>query len=185
MWPSIFRPSPHESIQVLEAGDREQALHLLPGLVAERGPIYALIIRMPIWPYAPYDEGLLGSLVPGCEIVTTASAGYDRFDVDWMTKNNIWFCNTVDAVAEATADMAIFLILAVLRDTTRGDAGVRKGTWKEGLVPCRDPSGLTLGIVGMGSIGKVCSERSFECACLTPTAFSKEGPGLQSQYSIS
>ncbi|KAG9780421.1 hypothetical protein KCU88_g3695, partial [Aureobasidium melanogenum] len=104
--------------------------------------------------YEPFDEALLGPLVPHCRIITSASAGFNEFDVDWMTRNNIWFCNTRDAVAEATADMAIFLMLAVLRDTTRGERGARNGDWKKGLVPSRDPTGLTLGIVGMGAIGK-------------------------------
>jgi lactate dehydrogenase-like 2-hydroxyacid dehydrogenase len=72
-----------------------------------------------------------------------------------MTRNNIWFCNTRNAVSEATADMAIFLILAVLKDTTRAEKQTREGQWKAGLAPTKDPRGLTLGIIGMGAIGKV------------------------------
>ena len=72
-----------------------------------------------------------------------------------MTKNKVWFCNTRDAVAEATADMTIFLILAILRNTTAAEKSLRKGTWKHGFVPSKDPTGMTLGIVGMGAIGKV------------------------------
>ena len=58
-------------------------------------------------------------------------------------------------MAEATAEMAVFLILAVLRDTYRRERGARDGTWKKDLVPSRVPTGLTLGIVGMGAIGNV------------------------------
>lgn len=96
-------------------------------------------------------------LLPHCKIIASASAGFNEFDVEWMTRSQVWFCNTRNAVAEATADMALFLILAVLRDTTRAERGARGDSWKTGLVPCRDPTGLTLGIVGMGAIGKVCS----------------------------
>ena len=71
-----------------------------------------------------------------------------------MTSKNVWFCNTINAVAEATADIAIFLVLAVLRDTTRAEKQARDGTWKANIVPARDPTGLTLGIVGAGAIGK-------------------------------
>jgi len=78
----------------------------------------------------------------------------NEFDVDWMTKNGIWFCNTINAVAEATADMAIFLTLAVLRNTTVAERQARNGSWKAGIVPAKDPGGLTLGIVGAGAIGK-------------------------------
>lgn len=84
----------------------------------------------------------------------------NEFDVDWMTSQNVWFCNTVNAVAEATADMAMFLVLAVLRDTTRGEKQARDGTWKANIVPARDPTDLTLGIVGAGAIGKYLARKA-------------------------
>jgi lactate dehydrogenase-like 2-hydroxyacid dehydrogenase len=84
----------------------------------------------------------------------------NEFDVEWMTRHGIWFCNTVNAVAEATADMAMFLILAVLRDTTRAERQARDGSWKAGIAPSRDPSGLTLGIVGAGAIGKYLAKKA-------------------------
>ncbi|EXJ88785.1 hypothetical protein A1O3_01849 [Capronia epimyces CBS 606.96] len=146
--------------EILEATNRKETKELLPQLIAKSGPIDAFLIRMGTPPYEPFDEDLLGALVPHCKIITSASAGFNEFDVDWMTRNNIWFCNTVDAVAEATADMALFLILAVLRDTTRAERGARDGSWKQGLVPSRDPTGLTLGIVGMGSIGKYTARKA-------------------------
>ena len=142
-------------LQILPATNRKETQDLLPQLIARRGPVDAFIIRMGTPPYEPFNEDLLGSLLPHCKIITSASAGFNEFDVDWMTRNKIWFCNTRNAVAEATADMALFLILAVLRDTTRAEKGARSDSWKTGLVPCRDPTGMTLGIVGMGAIGKV------------------------------
>lgn len=143
---------------VLEAYNRQETKTLLPLSIEKDGPIDAFIIRMGTPPYEPFDEDLLSALVPQCKIIASASAGFNEFDVDWMAKEGIWFCNTVDAVAEATADMAMFLILAVLRNTTNAERSVRNGTWRSapGLVPTTDPAGLTLGIVGMGSIGKVC-----------------------------
>ena len=141
---------------VLEASDRKQTQEMLPECIKTDGPIDAFIIRMGTVPYEPFDADLLSALAPDCRIICSASAGYNEFDVDWMADRGMYFCNTVDAVAEATADMAMFLILAVLRDTTRGEKSARAGTWRGGLVPTRDPTGLTLGIVGMGAIGKVC-----------------------------
>jgi lactate dehydrogenase-like 2-hydroxyacid dehydrogenase len=141
---------------VLEAVNRKQTKELLPASIAQDGPIHAFIIRMGTPPYEPFDEDLLSALVPGCRIITSASAGFNEFDVTWMAEKGIWFCNTVDAVAEATADIAMFLILAVLRNTTVAEKSARSGSWRAaGLVPARDPTGLTLGVVGMGSIGKV------------------------------
>lgn len=140
---------------VLEARDRAETRKLIPLDIAKNGPIDAFIIRMGTPPFEPFDEDLLRDLAPDCRIITSASAGYNEFDVDWMTRSGIYFCNTVDAVAEATADMAIFLLLAILRDTQNATKSMKNGTWRGGLTPTRDPSGLTLGIVGMGAIGRV------------------------------
>lgn len=145
------------NFSVLEAYDREQTKKLLPEDIEKNGPIDAFIIRMGTPPYEPFDQDLLGALMPHCKIITSASAGYNEFAVDWMTSEGITFCNTVDAVAEATADMALFLVLAVLRNTSQAERSARAGTWRSlpGLIPAKDPSGLTLGIIGMGAIGKV------------------------------
>lgn len=141
---------------VLEAVDRKQTKDLLPASIAKDGPIHAFIIRMGTPPYEPFDEDLLSTLVPDCRIITSASAGFNEFDVAWMTEKKIWFCNTINAVAEATADIAIFLILAVLKNATNAEKSARSGSWRTpGMIPTKDPTGLTLGIVGMGSIGKV------------------------------
>ncbi|KAK2608629.1 hypothetical protein QQS21_002858 [Conoideocrella luteorostrata] len=145
---------------VLDAQDRQEALQKLPQDVAENGPIDAFIIRIGTTEFEPFDEELLRPLVPGCKIIASASAGYNEFDVEWMTRNNIWFCNTLNAVAEATADMAMFLTLAVLRDSYRAERGARSGTWKAGLVPSGDPTNKTLGIIGMGSIGKYLARKA-------------------------
>ncbi|KAH8586381.1 putative 2-hydroxyacid dehydrogenase [Bisporella sp. PMI_857] len=146
--------------EVLDATNRKEVQKVLPEMIKSSKPIDGFIIRMGTPPYEPFDEDLLKALVPDCRIITSASAGYNEFDVEWMTRNNIWFCNTVNAVAEATADMAIFLTLAVLRDTTRAEIGARNGSWKAGIVPARDPTGLTIGIVGMGSIGKYLASKA-------------------------
>lgn len=141
---------------VLPATDRAEAQAMLPADIKKNGPIDAFIIRMGTPPFEPFDSALLGSLAPHCRIITSASAGYNEFDVSWMASQGIYFCNTVSAVAEATADMAMFLTLATLRNTSAAERSARTGTWRKGanLVPARDPSGLTLGIVGMGAIGK-------------------------------
>lgn len=142
---------------VLDATNRKETISKLPQLISEKGPVDGFIIRMGTPPYEPFDGELLAALKPSCKVIASASAGYNEFDVDWMSKQGMIFCNSVDAVAEATADMAFFLLLAVLRNTSNAEKSVKAGKWRSGtgLVPARDPSGLTLGIVGMGAIGKV------------------------------
>ena len=147
------------NFSVLFAPHRAETKSLLPKDIEDNGPIDAFIIHMGTPPYEPFDQDLLKALVPHCKIITSASAGYNEFDVDWMTKEGMYFCNTVDAVAEATADMAMFLILATVRNTSNAERSARAGKWREGLVPTRDPTGMVLGIVGIGAIGKVSCNR--------------------------
>ena len=146
--------------QVLDVKNHKETLDKLPLMIEEHGPIDAFIIRMGRGPYHPFDVEMLGHLTPHCRIIASASAGYDDFDVDWLTSQGIWFCNSRNAVAEATADMACFLVLAVIRDTTRAERCARDGSWKDLVVPSKDPSGMTLGIVGMGSIGKYLAKKA-------------------------
>ncbi|KAF9733454.1 glycerate-and formate-dehydrogenase [Paraphaeosphaeria minitans] len=129
---------------VLNATNRAETIAQIPLLVAGKGPIHGLIIRMGTPPYEPFDAGLLSGLLPHVKIIASASAGYNKFDGDWMSANVITFCNSVNAVAEATADMA-----------ERAAKHELCGAQREGGdVTGRDPAGLTLGIVGMGGIGK-------------------------------
>ncbi|CEI64714.1 hypothetical protein FVEN_g3222 [Fusarium venenatum] len=155
--------SKDHDFEVLDATDRQETQKRLPELIKEKGPVDAFVICMGTPPFEPFDEGLLRSLATDCRIITSASAGYNEFDVEWMTKNNILFCNSVDAVAEATADMAMFLILATLRNTSKAERTAKAGKWRGepgSLVPARDPTGMTLGIVGMGSIGKYLAKKA-------------------------
>lgn len=140
-------------------GSRKETLATLRSTVQTHGPFDAILILMGIGVYEPFDEEFLQPLTPHLKIMGSASAGFNEFDVDWMTKNNIVFCNSRNAVNEATADMALLMMLGILRDIQGRAASIAKGTWRGlengRLMPTRDPSGLKLGIVGMGAIGKV------------------------------
>ena len=145
--------------QFLDASNHQEALEKLPLMLEQHGPIDAFIIRMGRPPYRPFDK-IFKLLTPNCKIIVSAAAGYDDLAVEWCTEQGIWLCNSVDAVAEATADMAYFLTLAVIRDTFRGERSLREGNWRGPVVPSRDPWGMTLGIIGMGAIGKCLAKRA-------------------------
>ena len=142
-------------MKIIEPAERDAMKAKIVEMVKTSGPYEVLFVHMGNGPYSPIDEDLLKPLLPECKIIVSCSAGYNEFDVSWMTENGIWFCNTREAVSEPTADMTIFLILAVLRDTTRGEKQTREGNWRGALPPTRGSNGLTLGILGMGGIGKV------------------------------
>ena len=77
-----------------------------------------------------------------------------------MTAHGIWFCNTLSAVSEATADMTVLLILATVRNFSLAERKARRGEWKTGLTPTDDTYGKTLGVLGMGAIGKLVVEKA-------------------------
>lgn len=84
-------------------------------------------------------------------------AGYDNIDVESCTARGIMVSHTPGVVEEATADAAMFLILASLRGFNNGILAIRNGSW-EGHVPPpplgHDPQGKVLGILGLGGIGR-------------------------------
>lgn len=89
----------------------------------------------------------------------TVGAGYDDVDVNAAYKHGVSVTHTPGAVDDATATTAIFLILSSMRRFWAAEQSCRAGNWKKGLPLARDPEGKTLGIVGMGGIGKVVARR--------------------------
>ncbi|KAM5473956.1 putative glyoxylate reductase [Microsporum ferrugineum] len=147
-------------LSVLKSCPRGELKGRLEENIKKHGPVDAFIIGPDSIPYYPFDEDLLSPLLPGCKIISSITSGYNMFSVDWITKQGIWLTSTLDAVAEPTADMALFLLLAVFRNTTNAEKSARAGTWRNNLNPTHDPSGCTLGIVGLGAIGKYLAKKA-------------------------
>jgi len=84
-------------------------------------------------------------------------------DVAAATRRSIVVTNTPDVLTETTADLAWALILAVMRRIPEADRVVREGRW-EGWAPAQllgaDVFGKTLGIIGMGRIGRAVARRA-------------------------
>jgi lactate dehydrogenase-like 2-hydroxyacid dehydrogenase len=76
--------------------------------------------------------------------------------VQACTKRGIRVSNTPSAVDDATADVNMFLILGTLRGFNAGMQSLRAGGWRGHPLPPlgHDPQGKTLGILGMGGIGR-------------------------------
>jgi D-3-phosphoglycerate dehydrogenase len=83
-------------------------------------------------------------------------AGYDQVDIHACSSRGIRVSNTPNAVNDATADAAIFLMLGALRRFNVPMTALRKGNWRGHPPPPlgNDPEGKTLGILGMGGIGR-------------------------------
>lgn len=80
-------------------------------------------------------------------------------DTNSLSASQVYYCNTPHAVSVPTADSASVLILAALKNTIAGDRNTRRGQWTTGLGKGQNPKGAKLGILGMGSIGRIVSRQ--------------------------
>jgi glyoxylate reductase len=108
------------------------------------------------------DEELL-QRAPRLKVVAVYAVGYDNVDVAAASRRGIVVTNTPEALTEATADLTWALILAVARRIPEAERLVREGRW-EGWAPTQvlgtDIFGKTLGIIGMGRIGRAVARRA-------------------------
>ncbi|KAH7143863.1 glyoxylate reductase [Dactylonectria macrodidyma] len=102
------------------------------------------------------DAELIGSLPKTLKFICHNGAGYDQIDVAACTAQSIRVSNTPNAVDDATADLTIWLLLGALRNLPASMASLRRGAWRGNPTPRlgHDPQGKTLGILGMGGIGR-------------------------------
>ncbi len=106
-------------------------------------------------------DSAIMSRFPKLEIVSSFGVGYDHIDAKWAGQNGIIVTNTPDVLNEEVADTALGLTLCTVRHLPQAEKYLRAGNWpKHGdyqLTPSlRD---RTVGIVGMGRIGKAIARR--------------------------
>ncbi|PNS18068.1 hypothetical protein CAC42_4027 [Sphaceloma murrayae] len=109
----------------------------------------------------PFDSELISLLPSSVKFITHNGAGYDNIDIPACTEKGISVSSTPIAVNDATADVAIFLMLGALRRITIPFNAVRKGEWRGAAFGLgHDPKNKTLGILGMGGIGRSIATRA-------------------------
>ncbi len=106
-------------------------------------------------------DGAFMSRFPNLEIVSSFGVGYDHVDAKWAGEHGIVVTNTPDVLNEEVADTALGLLLCTVRELPQAERYLRAGKWPQGgyrLTPAtlRD---RTVGIVGMGRIGKAIARR--------------------------
>lgn len=104
--------------------------------------------------YAPVGARVFGAR-PEIGICSRIGAGYDTIDVDGATRHGVWVANSPDYGVGEVATHALALMLAVLRNVVRYDRDIHDGKWHyttPGSIP--RASNLTVGILGLGRIGK-------------------------------
>lgn len=115
------------------------------------------------FPYDIIDSEVIDA-AKNLKAISTYSVGYDQIDVKHATKKGIVVSYTPEVLTRTTADLTIALILDLLRRVVEGDRVIRHNKWKTIFGPYdflgTDLYGKTLGIFGMGRIGKAVTKRA-------------------------
>jgi len=101
--------------------------------------------------------------LPKLKVIANYAVGYNNIDIDEARKRGIRVTNTPEVLTDATADLTLSLMLAVSRRIVEADRFVREHRfvgWKPDLFTGPSLSGKTLGIIGLGRIGKAVAERA-------------------------
>ncbi|PVH99162.1 D-isomer-specific 2-hydroxyacid dehydrogenase-like protein [Periconia macrospinosa] len=107
-----------------------------------------------------FNAELLDALPKSLKFICHNGAGYDNIDIDACTKRGIAVSSTPIAVNDATADVAIWLMLGALRNIKQSFQAVHDGKWRGNFSLGHDPKNKTLGILGMGGIGSAVAQRA-------------------------
>jgi len=109
------------------------------------------------------DRELLDAAGPNLRIVANVAVGFDNIDVPACTERKVAVTNTPGVLDETTADFAWTLLMAVARRLIEGDRMARSGAWTKWNLDqlCgTDVWGKTLGIIGLGRIGRAVARRA-------------------------
>lgn len=100
----------------------------------------------------PYGEKTFQQICSSCKILTRFGVGYDKVDLKAASQYNIAVARTTGANTNGVAEMAVMLILSVMRQLKKNMAYVSAGNWKKEVV--HELGGSTVGILGFGAIGR-------------------------------
>ena len=108
------------------------------------------------------DAALLAA-APRLRVISSYSVGVDHVDLAAATARGIPVGHTPGVLTETTAELALALLLAAARRIPEADRRVRAGGWRQGWDPAgllgRDLRGATLGVIGLGAIGRALAAR--------------------------
>jgi glyoxylate reductase len=126
---------------------------------------------------------------PALRVVSSCSVGLDHVDLAAARARGVRVGHTPGVLTETTADLAFALILAAARRLAEADRFVRAGSWtperswEPDLLVGRDVHGATLGIVGLGAIGRAVARRAagFGMRVLGWSRSGRAVPGVESR----
>lgn len=104
-----------------------------------------------------FNADVVARLSPRVKIIANHSVGVDHCDLEALRAKGIVVTNTPDVLSDATAEIALLLMLAAARRAYEGDRIVRTGewtSWSPAFMVGTQMTGKKLGIVGMGRVGQ-------------------------------
>lgn len=110
-----------------------------------------------------FNEQVTARLSDRVKIIANHSVGVDHCDLDALKARGIIVTNTPDVLSDATAEIAILLMLGAARRASEGDALVRSGEWSDwspDFMVGRQVTGKRFGVLGMGRVGRVVAKRA-------------------------
>lgn len=123
-----------------------------PGLAAE---IVGIVTR------SNYRiEPAMIALLPNLRVVSTCGVGYDGIPLDVTRSRGVTVTNTPGVLDAAVCELALGILLALLRRIPEGDAHTRSGAWSKAAFPLTTSlAGKSVGIIGLGRIGQGIARR--------------------------
>ena len=110
-----------------------------------------------------FSADVVAKLDPRLKIVANHSVGVDHCDLPALRDKGIVVTNTPGVLSDATAELAMMLMLAAARNAVAGDRVVRSGNWdfwSPAFMVGKQVTGARLGIIGMGGVGRAFARKA-------------------------
>ncbi|WP_417666552.1 2-hydroxyacid dehydrogenase [Roseibium sp.] len=110
-----------------------------------------------------FSADVVAKLDPRLKILANHSVGTDHCDLEALRAKGIAVTNTPDVLSDATAEIAMLLMLGAARRAVEGDRCVRTGAWdfwSPSFMVGKQVSGAKIGIVGMGRVGQAFARKA-------------------------
>jgi len=109
-----------------------------------------------------FDNDLISKLPESIKIISNFAVGFGNIDIEAAKKKNIIVTNTPDVLTDATAEIAILILLAAARRAKEGIQWANKKNWRwsADFLMGKQLTGARFGILGMGRIGRAVAERA-------------------------
>jgi D-3-phosphoglycerate dehydrogenase len=130
--------------------DSEKAIE---DLVKENADTQVLIVRS-----EKVTQEILDAL-PELKLIVRAGAGFNTIDIKHARRKDVDVMNTPGANSNAVAEEVVAFMLASYRHLLKGDASTRAGLWEKKKLMGHELTGKTIGIIGMGNIGRLVKKR--------------------------